>query len=119
MDTAAAPKRKRRSYTRAWRQSIVELALAPGASVSRIAREHDLNANQVFKWIRQNQQGSLADSKSALVPVRIDDSGNAAHPEEAASASEGQMTVELRGGQIHINGPADPTTLRVVLEMLR
>jgi transposase len=117
MDTAAAPKRKRRSYTQAWRQSIVELALAPGASVARIAREHDLNANQVFKWIRQNQQGSLAGSKSALVPVRIDDSESAAPAEEAASAGEGH--IELRGGQVHIAGPADPTTLRVVLEMLR
>ena len=29
---------------------IVEMTLQPGVSVARIAREHDLNANMVFKW---------------------------------------------------------------------
>jgi transposase len=42
------PKPKRRSFKK---KLIVEDALAPGASVSRVARAHDLNTNQVFKWM--------------------------------------------------------------------
>ncbi|ENY9989762.1 antirestriction protein [Escherichia coli] len=31
---------------------MVELASQPGASVARIAREHDINDNLLFKWLR-------------------------------------------------------------------
>ncbi len=32
---------------------IVEETLAPGASASIVARQHDVNANQLFMWRRQ------------------------------------------------------------------
>jgi len=38
--------------------------LKPGASVASIARAQDVNANQVFKWRKQYQQGRLDDDKS-------------------------------------------------------
>ncbi len=31
---------------------MVKLASQPGASVARIAREHDINDNLLFKWLR-------------------------------------------------------------------
>ncbi|HAI3493032.1 TPA: transposase [Escherichia coli] len=31
---------------------MVKLASQPGASVARIAREHDINDNLQFKWLR-------------------------------------------------------------------
>jgi transposase len=39
------------------RQRIVDAALAPGASVASVARANDVNANQVFKWIRRSREG--------------------------------------------------------------
>ncbi len=30
---------------------MVKLVLQPGASVARIAREHDINDNLLFKWL--------------------------------------------------------------------
>lgn len=30
---------------------MVKLASQPGASVARIAREHDINDNLLFKWL--------------------------------------------------------------------
>src|ERR1700758_2728057 len=39
------------------RKRIVEEALAPGVSVSSVARRHGLNANLVFKWIRRSREG--------------------------------------------------------------
>jgi transposase len=35
------------------RRQIVEETLRPGASIALVAREHDVNTNQVFKWRRQ------------------------------------------------------------------
>ncbi|EPQ7544611.1 transposase, partial [Escherichia coli] len=46
----------RTTITRRYRRSaylrMVELASQPGASVARIAREHDINDNLLFKWLR-------------------------------------------------------------------
>jgi transposase len=43
------------------KRRIVEETFAPGASVSIVARRHDANANQVFGWRKQYQQGLLVD----------------------------------------------------------
>jgi transposase len=40
-------KRQRRSIVE--KRRIVELAMQPGASVARVAREHGVNANMVFE----------------------------------------------------------------------
>ena len=52
MDTleATPPKAKQRRRSIKERRDIVEETLAPGASVSRVARQHNVNANQVFYW---------------------------------------------------------------------
>jgi transposase len=41
------------------RKRIVKEALAPGVSVAAVARQHGLNANLVFKWIRRSREGWL------------------------------------------------------------
>ena len=43
---------KRRQYSEALKRQMVTETLAPGASVSIVARRHDVNANQLFKWRR-------------------------------------------------------------------
>jgi len=48
---------KRRSWSVAARQRIVDAALAPGASVAGVARANGVNANLVFKWIRRSREG--------------------------------------------------------------
>src|SRR5256885_10483461 len=71
--------RKRRFRSKQERRQIVEETLKPGASVSRVARAHDVNANQVFKWRRQYRDGRLgitptATTQSTLLPVKISES---------------------------------------------
>ena len=41
---------KRRSWPEALKRQIVAETEEPGSSVSVVARRHDVNANQVFKW---------------------------------------------------------------------
>ena len=49
-------------------------SLAPGASVSVVARQYDVNANQVFSWRKRYRGDACAPSEPAvpqLVPVVI------------------------------------------------
>ena len=43
----------RRIWSEALKRQIVAERLEPGSSVSIVARRHDVNANQLFKWRRE------------------------------------------------------------------
>lgn len=47
MDTSGAKRRYKR-WPEALKREIVAATLVPGASVSVVARQYDVNANQVF-----------------------------------------------------------------------
>ncbi|EFC2190472.1 transposase [Escherichia coli] len=40
-----------RSFSNEFKLQMVKLALQPRGSVARIAREHDINDNLLFKWL--------------------------------------------------------------------
>ena len=44
---------KRRQYSEALKRQMVAETQVPGASVSIVARRHDVNSNQLFQWRRQ------------------------------------------------------------------
>ena len=46
-------RRRYRSWPEALKREIVAATLLRGASVSRVARRYDVNANQVFAWRRR------------------------------------------------------------------
>ncbi len=48
---------KRRSWSVAERQRIVDAALASGASIAGVARAHGVDANLAFKWIGRSREG--------------------------------------------------------------
>lgn len=47
----------RRRWGTEHKRRIVEEAVVPGASVAEVARRHGVNANLLFKWLRQAGQG--------------------------------------------------------------
>jgi transposase len=59
----SAPKAKgpplRRDYSLEFKLKIVRETLMPGASVSIVARRHDLNSNMLFRWRREYKNGEL------------------------------------------------------------
>ena len=96
--------------------------------LAEIARAHDVNANQVFKWRRLFERGQLADASTrptALLPVTISAAveGGPDLGDEAADAqapSSGAIHIELAGkATISAESGADPALLRCVLECLR
>ena len=62
---------KRRSWPEALKRQIVAETEEAGASVSVVARRHDVNANQVFKWRRELLPNEQREEDSGLLPVEI------------------------------------------------
>src|SRR5215813_662028 len=91
----AEPATKRRYRSRRERRQIVEETLRPGASVSVIARRHDVNANQVFHWRKLYREGRLdvEPASAQLVPVRIAEVVSSEQP--PAKLYGGVIVVEL------------------------
>src|SRR3954467_7195495 len=65
----------RRLHSVEKKRRIVEESLRPNASVTRVARAHGVNANQVFFWRKLYQQGLLEPTrpKAELLSVQIAD----------------------------------------------
>ena len=57
--------RKRRQWPEVLKRRMVAETLEPGASVSIVARRHDVNANQLFKWRREMTSEQPADERVA------------------------------------------------------
>jgi len=128
-ETPEIPKQRRRRYDAAFKQAIVEQTLQSGASVARIAREHGINANQLFTWRRQFL---LAEAGTPVPPVRTpsaisllpvtwvaDEPAPVTAPSSASAAERGQIEITLTGGTVRIQGTVDPAMLRLVLASLR
>jgi transposase len=125
-------KRQRRSV--AEKRRVVELAMQPGASVARIAREHGVNANLVHYWRKLYREGRLGENKAnsvRLLPVSVSEAAvtavvepmtKLASPASArmpAPASSGSIYLELSKIHLRIESGADAALLRVVLDCLQ
>jgi transposase-like protein len=59
------------------KRQIVEKTLVKGASVARVAREHGVNANQVFSWRLLYKKGRLGGRPAKLLPAAVEDTAGA------------------------------------------
>lgn len=125
---SAIARSRRRRYDAGFKRELVAKTLAPGASVARIAREHGINANQVFKWRRQQLlaeqpragEGALSHKPVTLMPVTVVGDEEPVPAEPGARARvEGLIEITLGGAQVRILGAVDVTTLDHVLSSLR
>src|SRR5258708_26614085 len=109
-------RRRRRLWPDEEKRQIVGEALEPGASVSIVARRHDLNANMLFTWRRQIGTSALlpADDAMTFVPAAIT-------PEAAPTVSPlaGRMEIVLADGDRIIMGKdVDAAALACVVKVL-
>ncbi len=113
--------RVRRFRTNQQRREIVEETLEPGASVALIARAHDVNTNQVFKWRRQYHRGELEiASKTTLLPVKVAESKSIEPLPRKKPKPErrGIIDIDLGHARVRIEGAADAECVRSALESL-
>ena len=110
---------------------IVAESRLPGASVAEVTRRHGVNANQVFTWRLQQEQGMLGRRKRGrpagvkLLPVQLRSETHDPQPEltsarPAIPASEGRIEITLADGvRIAISGAVSSEQLHQVLRVLR
>ncbi len=101
---------KRRQWPEALKRQLVAETLEAGASVSVVARRHDINANQLFKWRRELARPT---PMAGLVPVAV-------MPEPAAGPvlepAPGRIEIVLSGGvRVRIEGAADPAVVTAAM----
>lgn len=110
----------RRRFDPAWKALLVSAYLEPGASVARLALEHGINANLLWKWIqthRRVQQEALKASMPcapAFVPVQI-----APIEEDAGFKQDSAHALDLRADSpgMRLSEPERPVLLSVPAKM--
>jgi transposase len=109
---------KRRRWPDALKRQLVAETLEPGASVSIVARRHDVNANQLFKW--RHELAGPTPAAPALIPVAVIPEPAAgpvaAEPAMVPKSAPGRIEIVLSGGvRVRIEGAADPAAVTAAM----
>jgi len=117
---------RRRRWSAEEKGRIVAQAVAPGAVVAEVARQHDLTPQQLSNWIKAAKEGRVMlpapepdgefgeATDAAFVPVV------AVQPPEAAGA-DAASCIEIVAGSVLVRVPlgADVRTLAAILRAVR
>jgi len=108
-------RRRHRSWPESLKREIVAATLAPGMSVSLVARRYDVNANQVFAW-RRRYRGTVAEpTELQLMPVTV----MSDHPVGTAPAGASELIeIVLASYRVRVGDGIKASTLRLVLDVL-
>ena len=108
-------RRTKRLWTDEEKRSICFQTTAPGVSVAQVARRYAVNANLIFKWLRDPRYAPDPTSvappaeEARFLPVEIVAETRSA---PAAPAAENHIEIELAGGhRMRISGSYDPEAL--------
>ena len=120
MGTTATGRPRNRSWPEALKREIVAASLAPGSSVSMIARHYDVNANQVFGWrkrYRDEPRGPAVASAPQLIPVMViaEQDAVATQPSTVVETIEIDLASKYR---VRVSSGVNAQALRLVLDVL-
>ena len=119
VDTSGDERRRNKRWPEALKREIVAATSLPGASVSLVARQYDVNANQVFAWrrrFREVDKGAARTSPPTLVPVTITPESD----EKPAPAASETIEIEVGGDcRVRVGSSFDGRALKRVLDVLR
>lgn len=108
-------RRTKRLWTDEEKRSICFQTVAPGVSVAKVARRYAVNANLIFKWLRDPRYAPDPASvpplpeQARFLPVEI---VAEPRPAAAAHAADNHIEIELAGGhRMRISGSYDPEAL--------
>lgn len=102
---------RRRRWSTDAKAAIVAESFAPGASVSAVARRHDISPSLLFLWRRQTTRVNVAERRPPdFVPVAITGCGGQLPSEEPAA-----IEIEVGAVRIRVRGTVDRRALCEVL----
>ena len=119
-------RRTKRLWTDEEKRSICRQTMAPDVSVAQVARRYALNANMIFKWLRDTRYAPGSQSVVADAPVFL--------PVEIVSPARSEVArsilpdstlpnclleVEIAGGhRLRVSGAYDPEALAQLIRGL-
>lgn len=113
-----AKRRRRRNWSDDEKRMICAQTRFSGVSVSQVARRYDVNANQVFNWLKDPKFASLPDDNDVgrFLPVEI---AEPVRLEPMSGAGCGELQIDVVGGlRLKITGSYDPDALAVLIRKL-
>ena len=107
---------RRRRWSADAKAAIVAESFVPGASVSAVARRHDISPSLSFLWRRQTTRAKVAERRDAavppgFVPVAIAGCGGELPSHEELAAVE----IQVGAVRIRVRGTVDRRALCEVL----
>ena len=110
-------RRTKRLWTVEEKRSICLQTTAPGVSVAHVARRYALNANLIFKWLRDPRFAPNPDASPTEGPLFLPVEVERPVGEDAAAWGDprdqsGTIEIDLAGGhRMRISGRYDPDAL--------
>ena len=118
--TSQVDRRRRRQWSAEEKRRIVAETFEPGASVSVVARRHDMNANMLFTWRRAagaESSDATASTVTFVAAVITAEPATALSPPPPALA--GRMEIVLAGGdRVMVGADVDTAALARVVKVL-
>jgi transposase len=117
---------KKRSWSVEEKRMIVSQSLMPGVSVSQVARRYNVNANLVFKWLR-DPRFNIVTAAPDFLPVAVAEEPGlilqeptaVAEGEAPPSCAAGRIVVCVAGGhRLEISGAFDGHAVAQLLKGL-
>lgn len=126
IEVISGPER-RRDWPDERKIALAAKALVPGVNVSAIAREHDINPQQLFGWRKRfcaEAMALLAGEQSTgttgFAPVLIEAATSVSAPVPPVSSAEpSSIEISIGTATVRIRGAADARTLALVLKALK
>lgn len=109
----------RRRWSSDDKARIVEETLAPGATVSDVARRHDIRPQQLFGW-RRGMRISEPELRMTFVPALVEapEKPGRARPRPARSG-RGDIELEIDGVVVWVRRGAEAKTVAAVIKALK
>lgn len=123
MDTAGGSNNRkgRPNYPAEFKHRLATAACEPGVSVSKLAQQHGLNANMLFKWRRDLRAGLLTEpgpQSAQLLPVVVQ-STPTLPALSGTMASARVIEIVIADAVVRVSTGADAALLQLVLNSLR
>lgn len=111
----------KRVFSTAFKAWLVAQAARPGVSAAALAMRHQINANQLRRWMRLEHLAQPARAP-AILPVLLKPQAcemNLAAAMPPPGSSDAPIEIEIAGALVRVQQGTEPAHLRMVLQALR